>query len=365
MRQVRYQVFISSTFRDLQEERQAVLDAILNLNHFPAGMELFPASDSTPWEVIERVIDDSDYYILIVGGIYGSTDDAGISYTEREYDYAKETNKPVLAFLPKHPELIPVGKTEMQASAQKKLREFQKKIQKHHCKYWEDAKDLQYQVVISLSREISFRPAIGWIRASEATNEDLLKRVDRLTRENERLRELTETQRSPQVGRVTAPVVSKKSKRSGPIKVFLSYANADSALSQELQKHLMALRRQGVVGSWHDRRVNIGDEWQSQLDEHLESADIILLLVSADFLASDYCFDVEMKRAIERNDAGEARVVPVILRPCFWEDTPFGMLQALPRDAQPVTTWSDRDQAFYDVVKGIEAIAEQLTNVST
>lgn len=167
MKQVRYQIFISSTFRDLQTERQAVLDAILSLGHFPAGMELFPASDATPWEIIERVIDDSDYYVLIMGGMYGSTDSKGISYTEREYDYAKSKGIPILAFLHENPDAIPAGKVELQADARKKLAAFREKLQAHHCKYWRDAQDLQYKVAVSLVREINLNPAIGWVRANE------------------------------------------------------------------------------------------------------------------------------------------------------------------------------------------------------
>jgi hypothetical protein len=183
----RYQIFISSTFRDLQDERQAVLEAILNLTHFPAGMELFPASDSTPWQIIERVIDDSDYYVLIVGGKYGSTDSDGISYTEREYTYARSTNKPVLAFLHNPPDLSPAGKVEMDAEARDKLMDFRKKLEVHHCKYWTEINDLKYLVAIGLTQEISLNPARGWVRAPETSNEAYLTRLERLREENEYL----------------------------------------------------------------------------------------------------------------------------------------------------------------------------------
>lgn len=177
MRQVRYQIFISSTFRDLHRERQAVLDAILNIGHFPAGMELFPASDATPWEIIERVIDDSDYYVLIVGGMYGSTDSKGISYTEREYDYAKSKGIPILAFLHENPDAIPAGKVEMHTNGRKKLAAFREKLQTHHCKYWRDAQDLQYKVAVSLVQEINLKPAIGWVRANEVVEAANAKHV--------------------------------------------------------------------------------------------------------------------------------------------------------------------------------------------
>jgi hypothetical protein len=147
---------------------------------------------------------------------------------------------------------------------------------------------------------------------------------------------------------------------SGTIEVFYSYSHVDEPFRAQLVNHLALLRRQGVIANWHDRGISAGTEWKQQIDSHLESAGIILLLVSADFLASDYCYDVEMTRALERHERGEARVTPIILRPCDWMKAPFGKLQALPRDAKPVTTWSDRDEAFLDVARGIRAVAEQL-----
>jgi hypothetical protein len=135
MMQPRYQVFVSSTFRDLKEERQAAPDAILELNHFPAGMEIFPAANATPWELIERIIRESDYYVLIVGGKYGSTDEDGISYTENEYDSAVAQEKPILAFLHGNPDQIPAGKSEMEQPARERLAAFRAKVEKYHCKY--------------------------------------------------------------------------------------------------------------------------------------------------------------------------------------------------------------------------------------
>jgi hypothetical protein len=149
---------------------------------------------------------------------------------------------------------------------------------------------------------------------------------------------------------------------SGTIEVFYSYSHADESLRDQLQKHLALLKRQGVIANWHDRGISAGSEWKKQIDDHLESAGIILLLVSADFLASDYCYDVEMMRALERHEQGEARVIPIILRPCDWMESQFGKLEALPRDAKPVTTWSDPDEAFLDVARGIRAVARELAH---
>src|SRR5262245_62374587 len=120
------------------------------------------------------------------------------------------------------------------------------------------------------------------------------------------------------------------------------------------------LQRQHVIGAWHDRRIGAGKEWEKEINEHLYRADIILLLVSSDFLASDYCYDVEVKTAMERNDNGEARVIPIILRPVDWKGALFGKLQALPKDARPVTDWPNRDEAFLNVAQGIRVAAEEL-----
>ena len=144
------------------------------------------------------------------------------------------------------------------------------------------------------------------------------------------------------------------------IEVFYSYAHEDEELVKELRKHLSILKRQGVIREWYDREITAGTDWKGQLDQHLNSAGVILLLVSADFLASDYCYDVEMTRALERHDQGEARVIPVILRPVDWKGAPFGKLQSLPTDGKPVTSWKIRDEAFADVARGIRNAIGQL-----
>jgi TIR domain/CHAT domain len=144
------------------------------------------------------------------------------------------------------------------------------------------------------------------------------------------------------------------------IELFFSYSHRDEALRDELAKHLKLLERQKVISSWHDRKISAGTEWASQISGNLEKAKIILLLISADFLASDYCYDIEMERAIQRHEAGDARVIPVILRPVDWTSASFGRLQALPNNAKPITTWDNRDLAFESVVKGIRLVCEEL-----
>ena len=145
-----------------------------------------------------------------------------------------------------------------------------------------------------------------------------------------------------------------------PARIFISYAREDEDLREKLEKQLAILRRQGLIETWHDRRIGAGSEWAGAIDRELEAADIILLLVSADFLASDYIYDIELKRAMERHEAGTATVIPVILRPCLWQRGDFAKLQALPRDGEPVTSskWPSQDAALNNVAEGIARVVE-------
>ncbi|WP_138502597.1 toll/interleukin-1 receptor domain-containing protein [Nostoc sp. PA-18-2419] len=152
---------------------------------------------------------------------------------------------------------------------------------------------------------------------------------------------------------------------SNPVKVFFSYSHKDEALRDELATHLSMMKRQGIIEAWHDREISAGSEWANAIDDNLEVADIILLLVSANFLASDYCYDKEMTRAMERHETREARVIPVILKPTDWNGAPFGKLQALPKNAKPVTTWPDQDEAFVNVAQGIRRVVEDIAKSKT
>jgi hypothetical protein len=136
--------------------------------------------------------------------------------------------------------------------------------------------------------------------------------------------------------------------------LFFSYSHVDENLRDQLEIHLSSLRRQGLIDSWHDRRIMAGDDFGQAIDQHIDTADVILLLVSPDFIASDYCYDREMKRAFERHERGDATIIPVILRPCDWHDLPFGKLLATPKDGRPITKWPNIDEAFQDVVTAIK-----------
>jgi DNA polymerase III delta prime subunit len=142
--------------------------------------------------------------------------------------------------------------------------------------------------------------------------------------------------------------------------LFYSYAHEDESFREQLEKHLRLLKRQSLISEWHDRLIDAGTEWAKQIDEHLETASVILLLISPDFLASDYCYEIEMQCALERHARGVACVIPVILRPCEWHEAPFAHIQVLPRDGKPVTEWDNLDAAFLNVTQGIRrAIGRQ------
>jgi len=146
--------------------------------------------------------------------------------------------------------------------------------------------------------------------------------------------------------------------RAKAIEVFYSYAHEDEVLLNKLKSHLSILRREGLITEWYDRQIVAGTEWEHVLDDHINTASIILLLISPYFIASDYCYGVEMVQAMQRHKASDACVIPIILRPTDWTRAPFAELQALPTNTKPLTTWSNRDEAFVDIVNGVRRAIE-------
>jgi hypothetical protein len=144
--------------------------------------------------------------------------------------------------------------------------------------------------------------------------------------------------------------------------MFISYSSTDEKLKTQLEAHLAALKHQGLLETWEFRKLQPGVDWQSTIRSELESAEIIILLVSADFLASEYCWHVEMMRALERHERNECRVVPLIVRECDWQGTPLGEIQALPDNGKPVVTWQRRDAAWKAVVVGLRRLLSNTNN---
>lgn len=180
----RYQIFISSTFSDLKEERNKVMQTIMSLDCIPAGMELFPAMDEEQFEFIKRIIDDCDYYLLIVGARYGSMDENGVSYTEKEYDYAVSKGIPVIAFLHHDIDSLPMNKADLNTELRNKLESFRKKVETGRLvKFWKNADDLNAKVAISLPKTIKTFPRIGWVRANLQSNAESLQEMNVLRKE--------------------------------------------------------------------------------------------------------------------------------------------------------------------------------------
>jgi internalin A len=149
------------------------------------------------------------------------------------------------------------------------------------------------------------------------------------------------------------------------IHVFISYSHRDDDFRKELQTHISLLQRRSLISTWDDRRIAAGDDWKSEIDDAIERAQLILLLISADFVASEYCYDVELQRALERHHSGTARVIPIIIRDTNFRDAPFAKLQALPTDAKAVTLWANRDTAWRVVSEGIERAVIEMTTRKT
>lgn len=196
---VKFQIFVSSTYSDMVNERRALTDAILGLNHIPIGMEVLPAASQTPWDLIRRVIDESDYYILVIRGRYGTIDESGIGFTQKEYEYAQTKGIPTLCFLHKNPESLPANQVEQTAIGKRKLKEFRDALEngpfKKHCKYWTNEDDLCRFAIQALFSAFEMHPRPGMVRRDHDNSELYVRiaasaqaEVEKLKAENEELR---------------------------------------------------------------------------------------------------------------------------------------------------------------------------------
>ncbi len=176
----KHQVFVSSTYKDLAEERKEVMHALLELDCIPAGMELFPATDEDAWSLIKEIINDCDYYILIVAGKYGSSNTDGVGYTEMEYNYAVEIGKPIIIFLHENIESLPMTKTERSENNQAKLKAFRDKVKQKHCKFWSTPHDLGGKVSRSLIKLKKKHPSDGWVPGEYATDTNTLRESEEM-----------------------------------------------------------------------------------------------------------------------------------------------------------------------------------------
>lgn len=184
----KFQVFISSTYEDLKAERDQVIKAILEMGHIPVGMEMFSAADDEQWKIIQRQIDESDYYVIVAAHKYGSVTNEGISYTEKEYDHAVIKGVPVLGFVIDGNASWPSNLMEYSADRRASLEAFKEKIKSRLVKFWNGRDDLHAKVSISLMKSISTNPRIGWVRSNEVIGPEIIKELTRLSTENSNLR---------------------------------------------------------------------------------------------------------------------------------------------------------------------------------
>lgn len=196
----KYQVFVSSTYQDLQRERQEVMQALLELDCIPVGMELFPAADDDQWTLIKGLISGCDYYVLIVAGRYGSIDkNTGKSYTQMEYEFAVEQGIPVISFVHKEPGNIPASNTESTDDGKAKLKKFIELVENKMCQFWNSPEDLGSKVSRSLVKLIKAKPRVGWIKASQASSSEANDKIMMLKSENEKLKVEIEQMKKSQI----------------------------------------------------------------------------------------------------------------------------------------------------------------------
>lgn len=188
----KYQVFISSTYEDLKEEREQAIKAVLEMGHIPVGMEMFSAGDEEQWQLIARQIESTDYYVIVVSHRYGAETEEGISYTEKEYDYAKSCGVPILGFVIDDKAAWPADRIDTDHKKKKKLDKFKNKVKSKLVQFWSGKEDLHGKISISLIKAMNTNPRVGWSRADESIGINITKELSRLSEENSRLREENE-----------------------------------------------------------------------------------------------------------------------------------------------------------------------------
>jgi hypothetical protein len=253
----RYQVFISSTFSDLKDERADIFDVLMKLDCIPAGMEIFTAFDDETLEYIRRVIDQSDYYVLIIAGRYGSLSSDGLSFTEKEYEYAVSKGIPVLAFIHGSPDKIEVGKTDKDPDKAARLQAFIDRVKQGRIvQFWNDSSELSKEVTVALAQTMKQKPGIGWVRANVPANVDVLAEINELRKLNEKqAAEIEQLQSS--VGTAIANLAPLDQEFAVRVKVF-SHVNSGSKIRSLPFKwsELFALIGPAFVSSGQESEVS-------------------------------------------------------------------------------------------------------------
>ena len=305
----KYQVFISSTYEDLKEERDQAIKAVLEMGHIPVGMEMFSAGDEEQWQIIARQIEATDYYVVIVGHRYGSETDEGISYTEKEYDYAKECGVPTLGFVIDNGAPWPHDKTDNDSVKKDKLDLFKKKVRSKPVHFWCNKEDLHGKVSISLIKTMNARPRIGWTRSDEAIGPEITKEMTRLSTENsdlrskiEKLTKIKESQ-SDKVKKVARIMFGNK--KHLRVKDSKGMAWEDASVYKETLFNLFTFIAPNLINesSNHDISVDIAFNLHgNQFYEKVPIATNILSDLIADFIALELIEPSKKKHPVSDNE---------------------------------------------------------------
>ncbi len=285
----REQVFVSSTFKDLIEERTAVIQTLLEADCIPAGMEMFPASDSDKLDLIKRVIDLCDYYVVIIGGRYGSVDtEANLSYTEMEYDYAVETGKPVMAFLHGDPGKLIGEKLDLDADLRKKLDAFRQKTEQRMVKFWNNLGDLKGQVALAMIQIRKSHPAEGWIRANEAMTPEVKTELAEL---RAKVRELSADLKNEQRQHALAvdPSELVQGDETAHIDCILEFHWQSTFDAGEAYRHNRDKAQLTITPTWNQVFRHLGPELMDEAPETylMERLSALCLEISRDDLLED------------------------------------------------------------------------------
>jgi len=315
----RYQVFVSSTYEDLKAERQKVIQLLLEFDCIPVGMEFFPAADDSAWEVIQRVIEECDYYVVIVAGRYGSLSPEGISYTQKEYEYAVKCGVPVMSFLHGDTGKIPAEKTEGKEKAKKKLEEFRKLCKARLCKYWTTPDELAGAVVTSLNKLKKTQPRVGWVRADKLADEVATQEILQLRKTIDSLQEkLQQRKEEPSPGTeglsqgddvfqfpFTAQGVLNDKAKAGAKTERLCALTWNQLLSIIGEKLIGASTPDGVESVicnhiWRDRRNLVGENLKPLSPSHIHIYEGVVMTIILQFrslgIVEEFYFDDTRKK---------------------------------------------------------------------
>ncbi|HEU4770775.1 MAG TPA: DUF4062 domain-containing protein [Candidatus Udaeobacter sp.] len=273
-----FQVFISSTYNDLRDERQAVSNTLAKAGYMPAGLELFPATDQQQLDYIKRIIDRSDYYVVIVGGSYGSLSDDGLNFTEEAFEYARSKDIPILAFLPENPVSIAAGKTETDTRLKEKLDAFKARLSTGRIvEFWSNENDLCMKVVLAVATAVNLKPGVGWIRGDQAIDPKVIQELERLRIQNadfcQKLANLNRDELSTNptlvasADSVTVELLVYRSEEGFPDSISRTISLSD--LFVGLYDHLLKSPSEAyvreLVGYWYRQNLHISD--YCELDE--------------------------------------------------------------------------------------------------